>query len=653
MMKLQFNCVFFLFFLSANLMRAQTAFTPVKTGAIERFVNCVALPNGNYICAVIKRTAQGTMNSSLICFDKNGNLVFEKEYSKPASSLCLSKIAVTPAGEVLAFGCVKNTANGTSKTYGCLINATGDLAWENYYSESENESIVDFYTDANNDVYLCGTTKVRGEGSTDILLMKINQKGKKLWINNFGNQFINDRGQCLVFDNNSVFVFGKTINNVNNRPELFAAKVDARGNLVSKKSYSNTEIDSVFSRPTEAGGVRLYYHIKNDQGTFTTFASDLERNSLELLQTKNLYTGAGVASDMTANLCLLKTSEGDERLFLTEDSKTHYSGPGTVNRHSLLLKDNNVFVFNYSQVESSGLIDLLKFDKVVKAESMLKVNFTQTVEKQEAREEEGDVTMRGSDPFKGTNIANTTKEIKVGRYYAFIIGVDGYSGSWSPLKNAVNDAKAVESTLRSKYRMDVFKTLYNSEATRNNIIAEFEWLVKNVKENDNVLIFYSGHGEFNKDLNKGFWVPIDSKGQSTSAFISNNDIQTYLAAIKSKHTLLISDACFSGDILRGNTTSIPYEKTEKYYSSAYNARSCQALTSGGIEPVMDGGKDGHSIFTYYLLKALETNESKYFDAGQLYNKVKLPVANNSDQSPSFNPIKNAFDEGGQFIFIKK
>ena len=68
---------------------------------------------------------------------------------------------------------------------------------------------------------------------------------------------------------------------------------------------------------------------------------------------------------------------------------------------------------------------------------------------------------------------------------------------------------------------------------------------------------------------------------------------------------------------------------------------------------MDGGKEGHSVFSYYLLQALKTNDTKYFDSSQLYNKIKVPVVNNSDQSPNFNPIKNTGDEGGHFLFIKK
>jgi hypothetical protein len=117
--------------------------------------------------------------------------------------------------------------------------------------------------------------------------------------------------------------------------------------------------------------------------------------------------------------------------------------------------------------------------------------------------------------------------------------------------------------------------------------------------------------------------------------------------------LLVTDACFSGDIFRGKTMTIPYENSTKYYSKMYSLSSRKALTSGGVEPVLDKGKDNHSIFAYYFLQALKDNTEKYYDAGQLFDFLKIPVVNNSYQTPAYSPIRNAGDEGGQFIFIMK
>jgi hypothetical protein len=259
----------------------------------------------------------------------------------------------------------------------------------------------------------------------------------------------------------------------------------------------------------------------------------------------------------------------------------------------------------------------------------------------------------GNDPLKGLNVAQAMKSVEVGEYYGLIIGIDEYSGEWPMLKNAVNDAKGVAEILSSKYTFQYMKTLYNKEATRDNILKEFEFLLQKVKENDNVLIYYSGHGEYIQNMDKGFWVPVDASSKSISKYISNEDIRSFLTGIHSKHTLLVTDACFSGDIFRGKTMTIPYENSTKYYSKMYSLSSRKALTSGGVEPVLDKGKDNHSIFAWYFLQALKDNKEKYFDAGQIFDFLKIPVVNNSYQTPAYSPIRNAGDEGGQFIFIMK
>ncbi|HSR18915.1 MAG TPA: caspase family protein, partial [Ignavibacteriaceae bacterium] len=246
--------------------------------------------------------------------------------------------------------------------------------------------------------------------------------------------------------------------------------------------------------------------------------------------------------------------------------------------------------------------------------------------------------------------------ITSGRYIGLVIGINSYEGYWPELENAVNDAEEVAEVLKENYRFDTVYTIFDKEATRRNIIQKFEMLTRNVNKDDNVLIFYAGHGQFNKALNKGYWVPVDAAENSVADYISNNDVKTFIGGIPSKHTLLITDACFSGDIFRGSKTeSIPFDPNnmERYYKEVYRKLSRLALTSGGIEEVMDDGKDNHSIFTYYLIKALKENKLKYMDANQLFNEFRIAVTNNSEQTPMLQVIRVTDDEGGQFVFIKR
>ncbi len=246
--------------------------------------------------------------------------------------------------------------------------------------------------------------------------------------------------------------------------------------------------------------------------------------------------------------------------------------------------------------------------------------------------------------------------ITAGRYIALVIGINSYEGYWPSLVNAVRDAEEVAKVLKNDYVFDSVITLIDQRATRKNIIHELESLTLVIKIDDNLLIYYSGHGQFKKELNKGYWVPVDAKSNSIADFISNNEVKTFLGGIQAKHTLLISDACFAGDIFRGKPTeSILFDPNnmERYYREVYGKTSRIAITSGGLEEVGDAGKDGHSIFTYYLLKSLKENNNRYLDATQLFNDFRIAVTNNSSQTPLLQVVRDTGDEGGQFIFVRK
>lgn len=255
---------------------------------------------------------------------------------------------------------------------------------------------------------------------------------------------------------------------------------------------------------------------------------------------------------------------------------------------------------------------------------------------------------------------NFQEKLSGGKYYAFLIGINSYSGKWERLKNPINDVTKLDSVLRFGYRFDEIITLLDSQATRENILTKLDWFSDNLKENDNLLIYYAGHGSYNKKQKRGYWVPIDAKTQA--GYISNGELRERIAGIYTKHTLLITDACFAGDIILSGDTFRGSEKLDdpsdakeltRYYGQMYSKKSRLALTSGDIEPVADGGKENHSIFAYYLIKTLKEIDKKYFNVQDLFEKFKIPVTDKSKQTPKLGVIRDAGDEDGQFIFFRK
>ncbi len=246
---------------------------------------------------------------------------------------------------------------------------------------------------------------------------------------------------------------------------------------------------------------------------------------------------------------------------------------------------------------------------------------------------------------------------KQGVYRALVIGNDRYqdkAGKWQPLKTAVNDAKAVYQLLSNDYGFEDTRLLIN--ATRKDILLAMQDLSKRVMKNDNVLIYYAGHGFMDEDSQKGFWVPVDAEGLDNTTFLRNSTIRDELTTIASRgdHTLLISDSCFSGTLLRrGNRGISSTEATESYYKKVASKKSVQIMSAGGVEFVDDNyNTSGHSPFTYFLLNELKNNDRPLLAMSELSNNVTRAVANNVDQTPESGVLQGAGDELGEFIFVK-
>jgi Caspase domain len=120
----------------------------------------------------------------------------------------------------------------------------------------------------------------------------------------------------------------------------------------------------------------------------------------------------------------------------------------------------------------------------------------------------------GAPPLRGqargtTLETSSTASDETGRYFALVIGIDRYPGPIPLLHTAVKDANAIAEVLREKYG---FKTtlLTDASATRAGILDQIAAYETQLGENDNLLIYYAGHGFQIKEADKSFWLPVDA-----------------------------------------------------------------------------------------------------------------------------------------------
>ncbi len=246
-------------------------------------------------------------------------------------------------------------------------------------------------------------------------------------------------------------------------------------------------------------------------------------------------------------------------------------------------------------------------------------------------------------------VVNPVNEVSSkGKYYALVIGVQDYADdAITDLDQPVADATSLFNVLSSKYTFQGEDVKLLKNPTRKQIFQALESLAKKVKSQDNLVIFYAGHGYWDEQRKQGYWFPSDAQRNDRSSWLTNADLKEYISAIQSKHTLLITDACFAGSIFKSRSIMSTATTDIK---QLYELPSRKAMTSGTLKEVPD-----KSVFIEYLVKRLQQNNARFLSAAQLFASFRAAVINNSanGQVPQYGEIKEAGDEGGDFIFIKK
>ena len=249
--------------------------------------------------------------------------------------------------------------------------------------------------------------------------------------------------------------------------------------------------------------------------------------------------------------------------------------------------------------------------------------------------------------------------IDFGRYFALVIGNDNYKNpEIHDLSTARADAREFGDLLEHRYGFKVTRLL---DATRYDILSALNKLRGELNENDNLLVFYAGHGELDRANSRGQWLPVDAEPDSTANWISNVDLTDLLNAMSARHIIVVADSCYSGALTRSSLARLEAGMTREaraaWMRGMVGKKSRTALTSGGIAPVLDSGGGDHSIFAKALLKVLgEANEA--IEGQRLFQELSARVAwaaeaQHFEQLPQYAPIKFAGHESGDFFFVPR
>ena len=247
-----------------------------------------------------------------------------------------------------------------------------------------------------------------------------------------------------------------------------------------------------------------------------------------------------------------------------------------------------------------------------------------------------------------------------GNDYALLFAVDKYEDKRiSNLSNPIFDAEVLAKELEENYNFKTEVLKNPSRATINQKLREY--LNKSYRYDDQLFIFFSGHGIQDKDYKTGAFLPSDAnKDADLDDYIPYYALNQKVDNIPCNHILLTIDACYSGTfdpkLWKGeqikDVSNNPYKPMEKweYVHEKLEQPTRYFLASGRKVSTSDGIPGYHSPFIRSLLKAFDSKGGN--DGILTFGEIK---ANFDKDKLRPIPHSSIFGNhlGGDFLFIEK
>jgi len=255
-------------------------------------------------------------------------------------------------------------------------------------------------------------------------------------------------------------------------------------------------------------------------------------------------------------------------------------------------------------------------------------------------------------PVEVRPVSTPLPALSLGAFHALVVGNCDYA-AFRGLRTAVNDAEAVAAVLRDRYG---FRVALLRNATRGQTMSALQDLRQRLRDGDNLLIYYAGHSQLDQANQLCYWLPVDAEADNTLSWISTSDVSDLLRFIAVKHLLVIADSCYGPSGGAGPVEPMTQEEVARALRDFDTMRARMVMTSGGMEPVVDGRGGKQSLFAEVFIASLEANDGVL--AGRaLFQRIQLrvramPARWTATRGPEYAPITSAGHEGGEFFFVR-
>jgi uncharacterized caspase-like protein len=242
--------------------------------------------------------------------------------------------------------------------------------------------------------------------------------------------------------------------------------------------------------------------------------------------------------------------------------------------------------------------------------------------------------------------------------YALLFATNAYD-NFKGLTNPISDARTIASELKESYG---FETAVFENLSRDSMEIQIQnFMERKFSDEDQLLIFIAGHGEYQERGKQGYIVARDSKTASVDPLrrtcLKHTDLNDDIDNIECKHILLVLDVCFGGTFDRRIANAKNRGEDDVYREItdlSYIARKRQIktrwyLTSGGKEYVPDGRPNRHSPFAFKIIETLR----EYSDRKKMLTTATLKTSvEKLTPEPCMGEF-GSYEPKGDFILVPR
>lgn len=244
----------------------------------------------------------------------------------------------------------------------------------------------------------------------------------------------------------------------------------------------------------------------------------------------------------------------------------------------------------------------------------------------------------GAESFKETFVYQNSFGPEKSELYLVTIGESEFQNSNYNLTYAAKDAQDLVNLFKQSKRFKEVHTkmLLNNEVTRKNVLSIKDFL-KNASINDEVIIFFAGHGLLDDQLDYYFASYDMNFSNPSEGGIAYGDIEGLLDQILPLKKILLIDACHSGEIDKEEVALVSStqvedgeiqfravgddvipkigvenisELTKSLFTDLRKGTGATVISSaGGMEYAIESSKWKNGLFTYSLINGIKSKDA--------------------------------------------